>query len=177
MSQLPDEKGSEYEKDEPEFLQQDTDEDEFEPAKTELKSPTAILSTPKIKRSTRSTPDSTPIPEIGKIPKMEVRTGYKTIQPSIMECLVVMESKFKVEGRKCCQLLAYIANTVFGQSWEVEKIEDSDDHTETPVKKSRMAESRHLNFTLPSKTAIRNMVKDFSLISYQDMASTSISTI
>lgn len=172
MSQLPDEKGSEYEKDEPEFMQQDTDEDEFEPAKTELKSPTAILSTPKIKRSTRSTPDSTPIPEIGKIPKMEVRTGYKTIKPSIMECLVVMESKFKVEGRKCCQLLAYIANTVFGQSWEVEKIEDSDDHTETPVKKSRMAESRHLNFTLPSRTAIRNMVKDFSLISYQDMAST-----
>ena len=60
----------------------------------------------------------------------------------------------------------------FGQSWEVEKIEDSDDHTVTPVKKSRMAERRHLNFTLPSRTAIRNMVKDFSLISYQDMAST-----
>ena len=36
-----------------------------------------------------------------------------------------------------------------------------------------MAESGHLNFTLPSRTAIEllieNVYKDFSLISYQDM--------
>lgn len=89
-----------------------------------------------------------------------------------MECLVVMESKFKVEARKCPQLLAYIANTVFGQEWECEKEENADTHNEqpvTPAKKSRI-EKRPLNFTLPSRKSIAKMVKSFSILSYQDMA-------
>ena len=82
-----------------------------------------------------------------------------------MECLVVMESKYKVEARKCPQLLAYIANTVFGQEWECEKEENTDINDEqpiTPAKKSRI-EKRPLNFTLPSRKSIAKMVKSFSI--------------
>ena len=46
---------------------------------------------------------------------------------NIMETLVVMESAFKVEERKCTQLLAFIANKIFGQNWSIDNKEDEED--------------------------------------------------
>ena len=47
-------------------------------------------------------------------PQIPVRSGYRTIDVNIKETLVVMESAFKVEERKCTQLLAFIARKIFG---------------------------------------------------------------
>ena len=66
-------------------------------------------------------------------PQIPVRTGYRTIDVNIMETLVVMESAFKVEERKCTQLLAFIANKIFGQNWSVDTKEDEDDQEEAFV--------------------------------------------
>ena len=42
-----------------------------------------------------------------------------------MECFVVMECIYNVDARKTPALLYYIANTLFGQQWLFEKVEES----------------------------------------------------
>ena len=98
----------------------DACDEEFTPGKTALKSPKTMKSikSPRMTRSTLEFEQSAKQTEL--FPPIPVRTGYKTINPDIMECLVVMESKFKVDERKCAELLAYIANKVFHQKWDVE---------------------------------------------------------
>ena len=48
-------------------------------------------------------------------PQIPIRTGYKTFNMDVEEALVMMESKFKVDGRKAPELLAYIADKLFKQ--------------------------------------------------------------
>ena len=57
--------------------------------------------------------------EKSEFPQIRVRNGFKSFNPDVMEVLVVMESKFKVDGRKAPSLLAYIANRLFQQKWIV----------------------------------------------------------
>ena len=97
-----------------------------------------------------------------------------------METLIVMESAFKVEERKCTQLLAFIANKIFGQNWSVDTKEDEDDQGEAlyeddkskpagPSEKKRKKIS-NLDFVLPSRNAIHKWVQQLSLLSLRDAA-------
>ena len=60
-------------------------------------------------------------------PQIPIRTGYKTFNMDLVEALVMMESKFKVNGRKAPELLAYIANKLFKQEWIVSETDDKTD--------------------------------------------------
>ena len=42
-----------------------------------------------------------------------------------MECLVVMECIYNVDAQKSPAFLCYIANTLLGQQWLFEKVEES----------------------------------------------------
>ena len=112
-------------------------------------------------------------------PQIPVQSGYRAIDVNIMEILVVMQSSSKVEERKCTQLLAFIANKIFGQDWSVEADEatDGDDQQddpqgediEEPLEKKRKKVG-NLEFVVPSRKAIRRWVQQFSLLSLKDVA-------
>jgi len=97
------------------------------------------------------------------LPQIPVRTGYRTIKLDVMETLVVMESVYKVEQRKCTELLAFIANKIFGQKWsagtkeeedeEVDQVENDECESEEPQKKKRRKVG-NLEYVLPSRPAI-----------------------
>ena len=109
-------------------------------------------------------------------PEICVRTGYKTFNQDVIECLVVMEAVYKVDANKCPSLLAFIANKVFGQHWspispeveDDEAMEKTDDTTHG--KKKKRKKLGVLNHVLPSRRAIRHYVEDFSILSFKDMA-------
>ena len=98
--------------------------------------------------------------EVGEFPQMRVRNGFKSFNPDVMEVLVVMESKFKVDGRKAPTLLAYVANRLFQQKWIVpedevareandeEKVETESCQNEPKAKRRRC----EYDFVLPSIT-------------------------
>ena len=52
----------------------------------------------------------------------------RTISVDIMETLVVMESVYKVEERKCIQFHTCIVNRIFGQKWSVDRGEDEEEN-------------------------------------------------
>ena len=121
-------------------------DDEFTPSKTSHKQPETItptLHTPsqETRFQTRKQPENdikSANSEELKHPSIRVRSGFKSINPKIKECLVVMESMYKVEGRKCAQLLAYIANTVFDQNWQVEEEpQEKREDEKAPIVKKR----------------------------------------
>ena len=109
--------------------------------------------------------------EEASFPQIPVRSGYRAIDINIMETLVVMQSSFKVEERKCTQLLAFIANKIFGQhrSVEADEATDGDDQQddpqgediEEPLEKKRKKVG-NLDFVLPSRKAIHKWVQQFS---------------
>ena len=71
-------------------------------------------------RITRSTPDSDQVHEsIPTMPKIKVRESYKTINPEVIEVLVIIISIFKVDARQAPRHLVYVANNLFGQDWVV----------------------------------------------------------
>ena len=117
--------------------------------------------------------------EEASFPQIPVRSGYRTIDVNIMEALVVMQSSFKVEERKCTQLLAFIANKILGQDWSVEADEDTDgdnqqddpqvEDIEEPLEKKRK-KMGNLEFVLPSRKVIHKWVQQFSLLSLKDAA-------
>ena len=122
--------------------------------------------------SSRSSPRAAKVDlEEASFPQIPVRSGYRAININIMETLVVMQSSFKVEERKCTQLLAFIANKIFGQVWSVEADEatDGDDQQddpqgediEEPLEK-KMKKVGNLDFVLPSRKAIHKWVQQFS---------------
>lgn len=114
-------------------------------------------------------------------PKISTRTGYKTVNLDIMECLVVMESVFKVAGNKAPKLLCYIANKVFKQNWIVaddekpqkrkrkRKEEEEEEEEEPPSKKQKTYLDSYEN-VVPSRPAVQTWVESFSFLSFADMA-------
>ena len=110
-----------------------------------------------------------PAPEF---PLKMVRTGFKTFDVDVMEALVVMESEYKVDAAKAPKLLCFIANKVFKQNWIVaeERENESKDNKEEPVSKKAKKYQESYSNVLPSRTAVRNWVESFSLLSFADMA-------
>ena len=100
--------------------------------------------------------------ESHSFPKIRVRTGYQTFNLDVIEALVVMESKFKVDGRQAPSLLAYIANTVFKQDWIV--------LSEKETKKEEDEKPEYYDYVLPHRSTVASKVEDFALLSFLDMA-------
>ena len=102
-------------------------------------------------------------------PDMPCRSGYKNIHPSIIEVMVVMESKFKVEQRQVAPLLAYIMNNLAGQHWEVPSEEtdilENNEKDSESVRNRRP--SRDLTHVLPSRKTLRKRLEDASLLNFQ----------
>ena len=97
-------------------------------------------------------------------PKIKVRESRKTINPRITECLVVLQSVFKIDGMKCPEVLVYIANTLFNQEWKVEewKVEGS--------KEEETEDKRRKEYVMPSLRTIMRNVSDFALLNQKRAA-------
>ena len=67
-----------------------------------------------------------------RFPDLPIRTGLKTFDMTIIETLVIMESKFKVDACNAHKLLAYIGNTILHQKWTVAE-ETKDKSTEVDI--------------------------------------------
>ena len=116
---------------------------------------------------------------------MPVRTGFKDINVEMIEYLIVIESIYNVETRNSPALLCYNANKLFGQHWSVESELDIKNQikkqssaeiscqcgeTDSPVIKKRKKDNFQMEFVLSLQRAIRKMVGDFSLRSFEDIA-------
>ena len=113
----------------------DSDSDsEFTPSKTSARTPktTTFKSPEYVTPVTRRNRETESITESNIFPSISVRSGFKDINADVMECLVVMESVYKVDARKSPHLLAYIANKLLGQNWTCEEDRDSDAEISTP---------------------------------------------
>ena len=129
-------------------------------------------------RSTRSTSASASIsenerPKSTSFPDKTCRSSFKNIDPDIVEVMVVMESKYKVEQRQVAPLLAYIMNTLGGQNWEApteetEILETESENKDIPRRKRKP--SRDLSHVLPSRKAIRSKLQDASLLNFRFVA-------
>ena len=124
----------------------------------------------------------------GVFPQIPVRMGFETINPIIiMKILVILESVWKVDGRKAPGLLAYVANKLFQQHWivteekqlvddedeimdEDDSIEEINDNSEEPVKKKPRQFLCEYDYVIPSRKTISHMVKSFAILSFTDMA-------
>ena len=91
----------------------------FTPPKKARKVLHTDLDTGRVTRSGEKTAENDTPKTKNEFPKIRVRTSYNTFNLDVLEALVVMESKFKVDARQAPALLAYIANTVFKQEWVV----------------------------------------------------------
>ena len=115
-------------------------------------------------RSTRSTSASASIsenerPKSTSFPDKTCRSSFKNIDPDIVEVMLVMESKYKVEQRQVAPLLAYIMNTLGGQNWEAptektEILETESENNDIPRRKKK-----DLSHVLPSRKAIRSKLQ------------------
>ena len=108
----------------------------------------------------------------GRFPDIPVRTGYKTFNTDIIECLTVMQSVYKVDARKARELLAYIANKIFQQHWTVaaEKRKRTESEEEIEECKAKRRKLSNLDHQLPDRKAVASYLADFSLLSFTDMA-------
>ena len=148
-----------------------SDDEEFSPedraatcAKKRLKEATDI---PATRSSSRSEPSQDPV---GKFPDIEVRSGEKTFNVQIKETLVVMMSVYKVEARKAGPLLQYIANTLFGQKWEVIDEDESEDGSSKSDGVKKRKKKSFDNYTLPTRKTMAAWVKDFSYLNLKRVA-------
>ena len=86
-----------------------------------------------------------------------------------------MENSYNVDTHKIPALQCYM---LFGQKQLFEKVESNINDIETahdskelsPVKTRNQKEIGHLDFVLPTKKSIREMVAEFSLSCYKNMA-------
>ena len=128
------------------------------PGKTSLRKSKRIRSSSPLKTSKRST-------------NIKVRSGFKTFNEDIMECLVIMESVYKVDGRKAPFLLKYIANSVFKQNWDMES-EGNIDGEELQGNSHHSVEEKFMDYIFSCRKTIGRWVEDFSLITLRDAAQT-----
>ena len=160
---------------EQEVVEDNNSNDEIFKVPKKLKQSTAVPPSKTSHRSTRSSSCSSP--EKGSssssFPDKACRVGYKDIDPTIVEVMVVMESKYKVEQRQVAPLLAYIMNILAGQNWEVPTEEteviENDDKGEVSTRRNRRP-SRDLTHVLPSRKTIRKRLEDASLLNFQFVA-------
>ena len=161
---------------------ENSDDHEYQPAKTAYRKSSIVdnLSTSdaKTRLSLQKQSEVTAEEEASRFPDLPIRTGLKTFDMTIIETLVIMEAKFKVDARKARELLAYIGNTIFHQKWTVAEetkdkstevdIEDVDTDDNAPKKKRRKLSN--LTFQLPDRSTVAAYLSDFALLSFTDMA-------
>ena len=130
-----------------------------------------------VTRPTKSSSASTSLTEetssdSSSFPTRVCRTGLKNVDPSIVEVMVVMESKYKVEQRQVAPLLAYIMNTLAGQHWEapIEESEMPGTDTENINTRRGRKPTRDLTYVLPSRKSLRSKLQDASLLSFRYVA-------
>ena len=64
-------------------------------------------------------------------PKVKIRTGRKTLNESLMRCIVQCHSAFKTTTDDLRGIIVSVANTIFGQKWEIsDELENFDDEQE-----------------------------------------------
>ena len=132
--------------------------------------------------STRSsTHQPTSMSSINPFPQKPVRTSLKDIDNTIVEVMVNMESRFSVEQRRVAPLLAYIMNSLAGQSWEAPTEESESDLNESESEieadqKRKRKETRDLTFVLPSRRTLRKKLEDAALLNFKYVAQTIQST-
>ena len=130
-----------------------------------------------VTRPTRSSSASTSLTEetssdSSSFPTRVCRTGLKNFDPSIVEVMVVLKSKYKVEQRQVAPLLAYIMNTLAGQHWEapIEESEMPGTDTENINTRRGRKPTRDLTYVLPSRKSLRSKLQDASLLSFRYVA-------
>ena len=137
-----------------------------------LKHSTVVPSFRASSKSTRSSSYSSPSKSTasGVFPDIACRSGYKNIDPTIVEVMVVMESKYKVEQRQVAPLLAYVMNNLAGQNWQIPSEEtevlENNDKEDRSCSRNRRP-SRDLTYVLPSRKTIRKRLEDASLLNFQ----------
>ena len=117
--------------------------------------------------------------DTNQFPQKPVRTSFKDVDNTIVEVMVTMESRYSVDQRKVAPLLAYIMNSLAGQSWEApteENEEDEHENKSEAIQKRKRKETRDLTFVLPSRKALRKKLEDAALLNFKHVAQTIQST-
>ena len=165
-----------------ETVPESSDDQEYQPAKTAHRN-SSIVDTPNTSdiktRLSMQRESEVTVQEASKFPELPIRTGLKTFDMTIIETLVIMESKFKVDARKARELLAYIGNTIFQQKWTV-AAESKDGSVEVGVENEEMNDNNepkkkrrklsNLTYQLPDRSTVAAYLSDFALLSFTDMA-------
>ena len=100
-------------------------------------------------------------------PKVKIRTGRKTLNESLMRCIVQCHSAFKTTTDDLRGIIVSVANTIFGQKWEIsDELENFDDEQEDSyeeckdLKLKRRRCSRDLTYIMPSRSCITKYLED-----------------
>ena len=110
-------------------------------------------------------------------PEIPVRSGYRSLNMDIVEVMVNMECRFKIEQRQVAPCLAYIMNKLAGQKWgletdEVVETEPVDEDKDANSSKRKRSELGDLTFLLPSRKSLHHRLEDASLMSFKYVAET-----
>ena len=164
--------------------EEDAEDSSFIPGKSSSRQSTVISSENQEKHCMRTrsqlksqeTDDTNDICDRGEpFPQIPIRTGYKTFNIDIIESLAVIESVYKVDGRKAPSLLMYIGNKIFKQNWKVgverkRTFEDVEAESEGDENKKKQRKLSLLDNQMPDRATIAKVVEDLALLSYRDMA-------
>lgn len=109
-------------------------------------------------------------------PPLELRTGRKTFNESVMRTMVQALADTNISPSDLLKLFQSIGNGVFGQKWALSADTEEDDEAEETEAEADLAEStkkrrkRDLTFVLPSRRTLRQYLEDASYINLEMLA-------